>query len=401
MINMLLGQPGGGKSYEAVAFQIIPALTNGRKVITNLALILDAFPPEQRALIEIRTKTLATRPEITPQQQAAMSRFGRGAPKWLATPFSHIEDYGDTWRHPDNGSGPLYVIDECHLSLPKIGTPIEVEEWFSLHRHEFADVLLISQGYGKVNAAIIDLIQVLYRVKKGTAFGFSTKYIRKVYDGIKGDCVNTGQRTYEKRYFQFYKSHTRSGVGKEQAANDITPIWKRWPFLAAPVCLIAAALLFTRNGIDPVSSMASKKTAQANTSKVANVQPRAGTSTAKPSQSVEVKHDDSKQIQTVETKEVKPAPFDAFALHVAGYLNNGKSGNYYLFAVSQNGQVVMTINQDEIKKSGYQVAHLSECVAKVSFEGHQDRFVICDSPRIGMSPGSNVPTPSVASKPSA
>ena len=43
MINLTLGQPGGGKSYEAVAFHIIPAIEQGRKVITNLALKIDVF----------------------------------------------------------------------------------------------------------------------------------------------------------------------------------------------------------------------------------------------------------------------------------------------------------------------------------------------------------------------
>ncbi|EPW3551744.1 zonular occludens toxin domain-containing protein, partial [Pseudomonas aeruginosa] len=38
MINLILGQPGGGKSHEAVVYHVVPALNQGRKVITNLAL---------------------------------------------------------------------------------------------------------------------------------------------------------------------------------------------------------------------------------------------------------------------------------------------------------------------------------------------------------------------------
>jgi zona occludens toxin len=42
-VNTLLGVPGSGKSYEAVAFHIIPALEDGRKVVTNLPLNLEHF----------------------------------------------------------------------------------------------------------------------------------------------------------------------------------------------------------------------------------------------------------------------------------------------------------------------------------------------------------------------
>ncbi|MBX5670353.1 zonular occludens toxin domain-containing protein [Pseudomonas aeruginosa] len=43
MINLILGQPGGGKSHEAVVYHVVPALNQGRKVITNLALDMDKF----------------------------------------------------------------------------------------------------------------------------------------------------------------------------------------------------------------------------------------------------------------------------------------------------------------------------------------------------------------------
>ncbi len=58
-VNALEGIPGSGKSYEAVAYHVLPALRSGRKVITNLPLNIDAFAaidPAWRDLIEIRTR---------------------------------------------------------------------------------------------------------------------------------------------------------------------------------------------------------------------------------------------------------------------------------------------------------------------------------------------------------
>ena len=57
MINGLEGIPGSGKSYEAAAYQVLAALEQGRKVITNLPLVIDAYAainPAYAALIEVR-----------------------------------------------------------------------------------------------------------------------------------------------------------------------------------------------------------------------------------------------------------------------------------------------------------------------------------------------------------
>ncbi|POB76042.1 zonular occludens toxin domain-containing protein, partial [Vibrio vulnificus] len=35
--------PGSGKSYESVVYHVIPALKDGRKVVTNLPLNLEHF----------------------------------------------------------------------------------------------------------------------------------------------------------------------------------------------------------------------------------------------------------------------------------------------------------------------------------------------------------------------
>ncbi len=194
----------------------------------------EAFFPEYCHVIEIREPY--TERFTDPKTKEEGSR--------LVRPFSQESHYGDPWRMEETGTGPLYVIDECHLALPLRGTPIEVEEWYSLHRHEDADVLLITQSYGKINRAIRDLVQVVYRCKKATAFGSNDRYIRKVQDGLRGEVVNTSIRPYEKTYFGFWKSHTRSSsAATELAANDIIPIWKRWPFKGAALMFIIAAVM--------------------------------------------------------------------------------------------------------------------------------------------------------------
>lgn len=57
-LNIIVGRPGSGKSYEAVAFHVIPAIKEGRRVVTNLPLMMDhliaVFGEEVRDLVEVR-----------------------------------------------------------------------------------------------------------------------------------------------------------------------------------------------------------------------------------------------------------------------------------------------------------------------------------------------------------
>jgi zona occludens toxin len=218
-VTFLLGPPGAGKSYEAVVYQVLPALQQGRKVITNLPLNLEKFSlldPAYSALIEVRKATSDN-----------------------LKPFSDVADYQDPWRHPEHGYGPLYVIDECHIPMPRGGTGRDVEEWYSLHRHEGADLVLMTQSYGKVSKSICDLVQTVIVLRKNTALGSQKSYRREVRDGLTraNRIGKPAIRTYKKEYFSLYQSYTRGGKA-EAGASDIRPIWKRWEFYSAGVALL-------------------------------------------------------------------------------------------------------------------------------------------------------------------
>jgi zona occludens toxin len=371
MINLTLGQPGGGKSYEAVAFHIIPAIVRGRKVITNLSLNVDVFEqyfPGARQLIEIRG--------------AVFTESG------LVRPFSLASHYGDTWKHPEDGVGPLYVIDECHLALPLRGTPVGVEEWYSLHRHELADVLLITQSYGKINKAIRDLVQLVYRCKKATAFGSSDRYIRKVQDGLRGEVVNTSIRKYESKYFPLYKSHTLSGAAAtEYSASDVVPHWKRWPFKGAVLMMILAACVIVH---------------QLTKSKPVPKQPVATVSAPVAAPFVQ------EQIKPVEPPKPAPEsrgpdkkmhPYDGQPLHLVATLVGKRPnasgeleqwvGGYVSLG---DGVQVKTISFDDLRQTGYDITYLSPTVVSLMYKGYDVGYVVADVPRQSMTIPSGIAT---------
>jgi zona occludens toxin len=378
MINLILGAPGGGKSYEAVVFHVLPALEEQRKIITNLPLNIDYIYrviPEARGLIEIR--------EPTPEN---------------LKPFSQLHDYGDQWRHPETGIGPLYIIDECHVPLPSRDTPREVEEWYAMHRHELSDVLLMTQSYGKVNRPIIDLVQLVYRVRKGTALGSNEKYIRKVQDGIRGSIVNSSIRKYKKQYFPFYNSHTKSNKSAQEAfAKDITPIWRHWSVIGAAACFLFTAYAISQGWFNLFEQEEVEITEEPNNNKKTSKLVRQAKhieysqnlpTTQKPSKNgkaisepelLSEKEIIEKYKKSVESKK---HPLYKVNLHILGSAQNERQKKY-LLAAAQNGQTVFRLETDELAMMGYEIKGLSPCALKLTYGEYSD-WLTCDSPRVGM-----------------
>lgn len=352
MINLLLGPPGAGKSYEAVVYHVLPALEMGRRVITNLPLNVDEIEnriPGASSLIEIRERQ-----------------------KGDFVPFQAIEHYGSDWRHED-GFGPLYVIDECHKPLPRGRTSIEVDEWFAEHRHEGADVLLITQSYGKVSKSIIDMVQNLYRVRKASALGSTKRYIRKVQDGIRGEVVNEAIRKYSPEHFALYTSHTKSNVAVNEAqANDIRPIWKNWSVIGA-VLMIPMGLAVLGMAGNP---MAVKEPDFEVAKPVAAVRSEP-VQPAVPVRSTPVQPD----VVEDEEEPEPDHPFSGLGLHVQGSLQRVSDGQwFYMLAASQNGQKVFVMTLDELRVAGYDATPVTPCLLHIEYGEFVDN-ITCDSPR--------------------
>lgn len=354
MINLLLGPPGAGKSYEAVVFHVLPALLEGRKVITNLPLQLEAFKAYgvDLSLIELRHSSIEN-------------------PK----PFSSPDDYGSEWRG-ENGIGPLYVVDECHKPLPKGMTLRMVEEWYAEHRHEGADVLLITQSYGKISQAIRDMVQIVYRVRKATALGSDKRYIRKVQDGLRGEIMNENIRVYNADRFHLYKSHTKSNSAVSEAtAKDVKPIWKHWSVMGAMamVPIGVVMVLMTAGGVffpEPKQP-----------SPVVQAKP-----VTSPDGSGYVPHNlrgkAPEPVAAVPVPEPEKVnhPFSGLGLHISAYLHSEQSNKtLYSIAASQNGQRVFRMPDTDLVKAGYKLEYLTPCLIKISYDRFTD-YLTCDAP---------------------
>lgn len=406
MINLLVGSPGSGKSYEAVVYHILPALAQGRKVITNLPLNLEyiaAVNPDYIPLLSIVTKTKAEQEKLDFEKASFLySKLGIPAKTryFIDAPFAHIEDYGDDWRHSGGdtpelqklkGVAPLYVIDECHIPLPFRGTETEVKHWYSMHRHEGADVLLITQSYGTIDKSIRDLVQLVYRVRKATAFGSSSSYIRKVQDGIRGEIVNSNVRIYDKTYFKFYKSHTLGG-GAEALANDVRPFWRHPVVLGSVFCFVlSASMPFIFDLKDPTKPKIQQPIKPAVVSPPSSPVPAPASVPAPVQVTPPVPYARPADIQQPEVKQPNTEhlhdPYSANGLHLVGHIKgkakDGTSKDLWIIAISQNGQHLKNIYAQDLIKLGYSFEGVTDCAAWVTYQSEK-RFLNCDSPKVSI-----------------
>lgn len=388
MINGLEGIPGSGKSYEATVYHVLAALRRGRKVVTNLPLIVEQFAaidPAFAGLIELRRKPRepmgtwdANRMddegngnafELGPPGQppalphiAAIENIITAKAKRSATVFSSVWDYYDTWRSPE-GLGCLFVVDECHVCLPRLRTDPQVIEWFKLHRHFNQDVLLMTQNFRHMEGDIADLLAMLVKVRKADILGEPDSYIRKVHAGFRGECISKEIRKYKPEFFPLYKSHTQGNAVAELQADDVKPFAAKWKkfsrmFYAFAVVFAVWAFWPTADKKPLLAVPQEKPTQTQNPTKVQT----AGEASENPKAEGEM-----------------PEPFQGKALHITGVITMGAKTTR-TFAVSTNAVVIQSVTDSDLKRMGYALETFGDCAASLQWK-KSFRAVTCDAPR--------------------
>lgn len=329
-LTMMLGPPGAGKSYEAVVFHVLPALQSGRKVITNLPLNVEAF------------ETFDVDPQLIDLIHATKDN---------TRPFARIEDYKSDWRHPVSGIGPLFVIDECHFAMPRGATSRDVEEWYSMHRHEGADLILMTQSYGKVSKAICDIVQTALILRKNTNLGSQKSYRREVRDGLsRSNRLTIDVRRYKPKYFPLYQSYTRGGKG-EGEASDIKPLWRRWRFylLGLVILWLAYRFLFG-NGFTMFPAAEKAAGAKANSPAVTGGVPVGGAGGSATGRKVGS----------------GPAIGGLRDMTVIGAVSIGPEKIAVFRAAKGGAKVSYTANQ--LIRQGFQITPLAPCLYRIGFQ---------------------------------
>jgi len=305
-------------------------------------------------------------------------------------PFSLPQDYleYDTWKNNKN-QGPLFVIDEMHLSAGREASK-ELLEYFSMHGHYGHDILCLTQSARKLNRDLKDMIEICWRTVKQSAYGKDDSYWQKTHHGVDNirDPINTEERSYDPEYFPYYQSHTQSkGSVIEAVASDVKAAFNPYSKWSRRLLIFGVLyMLYFIYGIfvddEPVK---------------AKEQPKAEAQQLKPGATLQAPQgqqqpDYSEQAQNkTEEKELDKGddyhPFHKVKLHISGSYADQVTGhsNIY-FGASANGQKLFNIQLKDLFLAGYDVRVYTDCLVRVKFYSYSE-FLTCDVPTIGVDPG--------------
>lgn len=232
-IEMLLGTTGAGKSYHAVNHYIPAIIADGRPVVTNLPLNLEAWAeryPDKAHLLHV----------VKSKEQIEVH---------LDSGYAEIADYAEgeapevSWGdaqitsdfEPENR--PYLIIDEAATLYPKTKVRPLVQEFFRMHRHFGFDILLIVQNQTFIDPGVRKNVETTVRVSRMAAAGvkipgFDYWAYHYVGETDNGHPEETFKYAYKDKGFELYKSRTMGGgAGKNQKKIGLVPLWLKGPLL--------------------------------------------------------------------------------------------------------------------------------------------------------------------------
>jgi zona occludens toxin len=341
-VTAYVGEPGSGKTYEVVSEVVLPALREGRRVVSN---IRGLHYEEMKAYLMVDCGV----PEATIGELHLVDVEDPGKPE-----FFYTETNPGAVVRP----GDLVVFDECWRWFGK-GMPINkaMFEFFRMHRQYVnakgvsCDVVLISQSIQDIDRKVLVVVEKHFRMEKYKAFGSKTRYSVEMFNGYKvsGNArIRLLVRKYNARFFPFYSSYAGKG-GDEREVDKRFNIWKSPFFLV----LIPSALIMVAVGIWGVFRFLS--------SKAPKPAPIASQSKAGPLP--------GPALQT-------PQPASGSEWRVVGVVSRGAR---LLFVVEQEGRYRFVFDAPDYRIDGLDVKVSIDGKAATGFSGNAPRAGIASS----------------------
>jgi len=369
-INIVLGVPGGGKSYYSCYKYVLPTLKEGRKIITNLPLnvpYLTEILGIDKSLIEVR--------------------MGSSGSPYDA--FETADDFKDSWRNEKN-QAPLVIIDEAHFCLPKNKKAKEVQgirEFFSTHRQEGYDVVLITQTKKAIPRDILDLCEYRYTLQKKQVFKifglFGSKYKVTIFDQNDNE-VGSKIESYKKEVFKCYNSHllSKGEIRETDASTGVSSIWLKPQMLMAYLFIAFVVYKFTLGGLEMnmnelKSSSHLKENVDLDNLEIVDV--KTGEVIEKITDEVKVEEvQDLKKVETVSPKFeylAQTHPLENKQFQIRSWIND--VGFIALFD-KDTKEMVSKIKTTDLQKMGYVVEKYSDCSMSLSYN-ELKFFIDCSS----------------------
>lgn len=220
------GLPGSGKSYEALAKHIIPALEKGRKVF---------------AYVE----------GLNHERIAEVAGISLEKCRALLIPISREE----VPRLPEIvENDALIVVDELQNFWPVDRLPLnpQITQFVTEHRHRGLDILAMGQDLRDCHNLWRRRVSQKVVFTKLEALGLANRYRWVVYKAVTAERfekITSGTSNYDPRYFGCYASHTdgteNTATYQDQRANLFRSSYFRFGLPAAvAVGVFAISYLF-------------------------------------------------------------------------------------------------------------------------------------------------------------
>lgn len=213
------GLPRAGKSWEAIHFQLVPAIKAGRHVTVN---IRGVNPDRIAEVYELDVETVKSLITQVPWEES-----------------KDIHKYAKP-----NG---LVILDEVQdFFPPKCPLTSEQTEFITQHGQFGMDIVLCGQDYKDMHAFWRNRVQRVIYFKKMAALGKEASYQWKVAEKSGRDrfaVISSGVRKYEAKLYDCYASHRDGVENKGNLQDDRANLFKSPLFrVILPVCALVAAV---------------------------------------------------------------------------------------------------------------------------------------------------------------
>jgi len=219
------GVPRAGKSYDAVAFHILPAIKKGRKVFARLDGLNHEAIAKHLAMDvhDVRSLLIDVSVDDVPNLHKMVE--------------------------PDC----LVVIDECHKFYVQSMRPLPpgVEDFFAEHGHAGMDILLISQWYKRLHTALRARVERKNVFQKLSAVGMNKSYLVTYWHTTgpdKFEQVGKSKKKYDPAIYPLYHGFLPDTENTEVYAEGSITVWKTvlpW-FIVAGILLVVGGFFYAR-----------------------------------------------------------------------------------------------------------------------------------------------------------
>lgn len=252
-IKAITGLQGSGKTYETVLRVVVPAIKEGRRVVTNIsglqpasiAAFLDLDDHERVAkLIHVVTQQRISEPDFFPVLTSDGSRWDDSVPSVVVP-------------------GDVIIIDEAWHSFGDSFEQKKLPRHFAFlreHRHYVSaaghtcDIHFLTQDINDLHRTVRRVVELTTYAKKPKELGITNAYIVDLYRGyrlLSRSLISTHRYFYDERVFTMYSSYTGNNA-KELALDDRQNVLKKLiPTALAMLFLIAVLGYYLWNFFHP------------------------------------------------------------------------------------------------------------------------------------------------------